>query len=35
MRLVDNNRVVSFKQRISLYFRQQNAVGHQLDAGIR
>ena len=35
MRLVDNDGVVFFQQPIALNFRQQNAIGHQLDAGIR
>ncbi len=34
MRLVDDDGVVFFQQRIALYFSQQDAVGHQLDAGI-
>ena len=31
MRLVDDQRVVGFEQRVGLGFGQQNAVGHQLD----
>ena len=35
MRLVDDDGVVFFQQPIALDFCQQNAIGHQLDAGIR
>ena len=34
VRLVDDQGVVIFQQRIAVDFRQQNAVGHQLDAGV-
>ena len=34
MGLVDDDRVVGFQQRIGLRFRQQDAVGHQLDRGV-
>ena len=34
VRLVDNDGVVIFQQRIVVYFGQQDAVGHQLDAGV-
>ena len=35
VRLVDDQRVVGLEQRIGLRFGQQDAVGHQLDAGAR
>ena len=34
MRLVDDQRVVISQQRVAVDFRQQDAIGHQLDAGI-
>ena len=35
MRLVDDERVIGLEQRVGLRFGQQDAVGHQLDAGPR
>ena len=35
VRLVDDQRVVMFEQRVAVYLGQQDAVCHQLDAGIR
>ena len=35
VRLVDDQRVVGVEQRVGLRLGQQNAVGHQLDAGAR
>ena len=34
MGLIDDQRVIGFEQRIGLRFRQQNAVGHQLDGTV-
>jgi len=34
VRLIDDDRVVGFKQGVCLRFSQQNAVGHQLNRGV-
>ena len=35
MRLIDNNRIVGEQGRVTLGFRQQNAIGHELDISPR
>ena len=34
MRLVDDQRVIGFQQRVGLCFSEQDAVGHQLDRAV-
>ena len=34
MRLVDDQRVIGFQQRVALCFSEQDAVGHQLDRAV-
>ena len=34
MRFIDNQRIVSLQKRITLRFRQQNPIGHQLDVSL-
>src|SRR5258708_39953586 len=35
MRLIDDNRVVVRQVGLSLHFRKQDAIGHELDVGLR